>query len=679
MERAFFFVLLFTTVLSLQLIVLLGIECFTPGWVALSSLLSLPISVFLFRRSGVGASSRVEWGAVVVLLLAIALRSNPGSILYGGQDPGVYANTAGYFANHGTSVIRDEMIPILADRPDLREYYVQEAYRVKQRPDGGWRGILLPGFYATDAERGIFTAQFYHLHPAWLAVGNWLVGAENHGWVLAIFSTLTALGAYFITSRLTSSLGAALSVGVLLAINPAHSHAGTYPVSEAIAGFFFIGILYAFLRRWYALMVLAFACFCLTRITGFIFVIMAIPALWWAACKVKSQRLMWVGVCVLAVYAVSFYWGLAYSPNYAKAIYKGKLGISQAGLNGAWMFFVAAGVLFILATLVGTRAHKLVRAVYAFLFRYRSYVISSAIAALLAYVGYKGYLMGYTDYFRGHRWYDRRWHLVAREWNSLRTLSLYTLLLMLSPVGFLAFLYGLFVVGRRAVLSSKVGVVFAITFGFLVVLTTQQLTTPYLYYYGRYLVSELVPLACIVGSLGLASLPLHGRKLRAALWSVYVLTSMWFFYPPTKARLSLSEGKSFTLAMQCLGEATAGKTVVFIDRRHLSTPHFETPLRFTYDRLVFPLTGRFLTESNSRRELFEYFRSKGFQPVVLSTQPAWASESGLSSIVRVKARVRTLYSQRKLPTQVTAGQFVVGLYSAEGAREVPAACEAVKM
>lgn len=127
MERAFFFVLLFIIVLSLQLIVLLGVECFTPGWVALSSLLSLPISVFLFRRSGLGASSRVEWGAVVVLLLAIALRSNPSSILYGGQDPGVYANTAGYFANHGTSVIRDEMIPILADRPDLREYYVQEA------------------------------------------------------------------------------------------------------------------------------------------------------------------------------------------------------------------------------------------------------------------------------------------------------------------------------------------------------------------------------------------------------------------------------------------------------------------------------------------------------------------------------------------------------------------------
>lgn len=154
---------------------------------------------------------------------------------------------------------------------------------------------------------------------------------------------------------------------------------------------------------------------------------------------------------------------------------------------------------------------------------------------------------------------------------------------------------------------------------------------------------------------------------------------MWFFYPPTKARLSLSEGKSFTLAMQCLGEATAGKTVVFIDRRHLSTPHFETPLRFTYDCLVFPLTGRFLTDSNSRRELFEYFRSKGFQPVVLSTQPAWASEPDISRIVRVKARVRTLYSQRKLPTQVAAGQFVVDLYSAEGAREVPAACEAVKM
>lgn len=49
MERAFLCVLLFTTVLSLQLIALLGIECFTPGWVALSSLLSLPISVFLFR------------------------------------------------------------------------------------------------------------------------------------------------------------------------------------------------------------------------------------------------------------------------------------------------------------------------------------------------------------------------------------------------------------------------------------------------------------------------------------------------------------------------------------------------------------------------------------------------------------------------------------------------------
>lgn len=678
-ERSFLFTLSFLALLSLQLIFLLGIEQFTPAWVSCSGVLSLLLATLVVGRVGTRGSTQGEWGALVVLLLAVALRCNPASILYGGQDPGVYANTAGYFANRGTWVIRDEMIPILSDRPDLHEYYIQEGYRVKRRPDGRWRGLLLPGFYAVDAAQGIFMPQFYHLHPAWLAVGTWIFGAESHGWILVFFSTLTVLGAYFVTRRLTSSIGAALSVGILLAINPAHSYFGTYPVSEAIAGFFFMSTLYLFLRRWYALMVLSYACFCLTRITGFIFVAMAMPALWWIVVKARSPRLIWTGVGVWVVYAASFYWGLAYSPNYAMAIYGDKLRVSREALNNAWVFFVAAGALFVGAAFLGARARIIVRGGYGLLYRYRTALVVVAVAALLTYVGYQGYLMGYTDHFRGHRWYDRRWHLVAREWDSLRALSLYTLFIMLSPLGFLAFIFGLIVMGKRAVLSSRIGVIFALTYGFLVVLTVKQLTTPYLYYYGRYLVSELVPLACIVGSVGLASLPLRTRKSRVALWGLYVGGCALLLVAPIKARLSFAEGGEFTLAAQCLGEASAGRTVVFIDQRHLSSPHFETPLRLTYDRLVFPLTGRFLSDPHARRELFQYFQLKGFQPLVLSSQDEWEREPGASRVTRVKARVRALYAQRTLPTQVGSGQFIVSLYSLGERREAPKACRVVQV
>ena len=194
-ERGFLAISTFLLILSLQLIALLGFEVFTPGWALCAGVCALVISWRVVSREPRPRSRFVDWAALLILLGALALRANPASILYGGQDPGVYENTGAYFANRGTSVIRDEMIPALADRPDLREYYIREGYRVKRRPDGSYHGLLLPGFYAVDAEQGIFVPQFYHLHPAWLGVGSWLWGPAHQGWVISVFSALTVLGA----------------------------------------------------------------------------------------------------------------------------------------------------------------------------------------------------------------------------------------------------------------------------------------------------------------------------------------------------------------------------------------------------------------------------------------------------------------------------------------------------
>lgn len=676
LEAYFFAVVVFVALISLASVTLLSVQSFTPLLVFGAATLSLICSGLFLKRYGSSRSmSRPEWCVVALVIGAFALRANTAINVYGGQDPGVYTNVASYFAKHGTWVIKDQLLDELKDRPDLREYYVATTLsRTTFVPNAGWLGVMVPGIYLSDMEKNEWVAQFYPVNTIWLAIGEWLFGTEWKGIPLALFSSLTLIAAYLLTVHISSSPGAGLAAAFLLGTNAAHSYIGTSPVSEATAGLFFLSALAMMLSGFQFTSLLSFSALFLTRITGFITAPLILISLAWMVLKRKDRKAAWTGIGILIVYGVSVLWGLTFSEPYSLDIYRSKLALSAPLLQHAPAALGIAGVLWISWCFLALRYHKRAQALYRRVITYRSLVVILALALILATIAYRGYLLGFTDLYTDHRWLGKRWGMAARGIDSLKFLSFYTLTLMLSPLGLLAFLVGLWQLCRLAFTRASTAPIAVCAIGFFAALTLKQLTTPYLYYFGRYLVSELVPLAVICGTVAVHSLTRYLPRLRHLILPAYCLTVFGLLYPALTARLAIREGRDFFHAVSCLNEATPGRSVLLIDQKGSSSMPLVTALRFTFNKPTFSIRATDFQSPGKLKDLVTYFQSKGFQVHLLSTNDAWESQAGLVQVMKIPTIMRRIMSKRSAPTKINSVASTVRLYSLQKPQTIPDIC-----
>lgn len=677
LEAYFFAIVVFVALISLGSVTLLSLQTFTPLLVFGAAAFALVCSgLFLKRYRSSRTLSRPEWCVVAMVVGAFALRANTGIDVYGGQDPGVYTNVASYFAKHGTWVIKDQLLDEFQDRPDLRKYYVATTLsRTAFVPNAGWTGVMLPGIYLSDMEKNEWVAQFYPVNTIWLAIGEWIFGTEWKGIPLALFSSLTLIAAYLLTVYVSSSPGAGLAAAFLLGTNAAHSYIGTSPVSEAIAGFFFLSALAMLSAGFQFTSLLSFSALFLTRITGFITAPLILISLAWMVVKRRDVKAMWTGVGVLFAYGVSVLWGLTFSAPYSGDIYRGKLGISPSLLEHAPSALGLLALLWIGCCFIASRYHHRIRALCKRLITYRSYLAIAALALILAAIGYRAYLLGFTDHYAQHRWFGKRWGMAAHGIDSLRFLSLYSLTLMLSPLGLLAFLVGLWQLCRIAFTRASMAPIAVCAIGFFAALTIQQLTTPYLYYFGRYLVSELVPLAIICGAIALHHLTRYLPRLRYAIIPAYCLVVVGILYPSLSTRLALREGRDFYHAMSCINEATPGRTVLIIDQRDSSMVPMITALRFTFNKPTFAIRAQDFSEPGKLKDLITYFQAKGFEVHLLSASDAWKSQEGLSTVMKVPTIMRRVMSKGSAPTKISSIGSSIRLYSLEKPQSIPDICK----
>jgi hypothetical protein len=679
LERWLIGAVVFLCQLSLGAVALLSLELFTPGLVLFVAAWSLGSTVALRRWFGIagGRSSRLAVGAVVLITtIALYARSNPMIYLHGGQDPGVYANTAGHFAREGKIHISDPLLKEFEPNSELWNYYLANTYRRALRSKaGGWMGHLVPGFYLHSIDQNISSPQFYYLNPIWLAIGQWTLGLANQGWVLVVFSVLSIWIVALLTIHLTGSALAGGLAALLLAFNPAHSHIATYPVSETLAGFFFLAALYLMTTRRYLLSLLPWTCLFFTRVTGFLTLPLILAGLCWILARRRDIRVVPFGFMLIFAYMASFYWGLTYSPVYAADIYRSKLGVSRARLQDAWMVFATLAVLWGVASVVVLRFREsLCR-----LSRYRSLISVCLVGVVLGGVCYYGYHLGFTERYLSHRWYGRRWGMAGHGVESLRFLSFFTLTMMLSVVGMVSFILGLILLLRTALRRSELAPLAILTLGFFFALTVKQLTTPYLYYFGRYLVSELLPLAVLC-----TVILTHGVSQRIRLQRLKFLPHLLIaasigilLLPDLRARLAFTESKQFDRAMICIDQATSGKSVILIDKHNFPEIPAVTALRITFNKPTFSFRQEDYDTPEKLQELYSYFQSRGYSVFLLAEGIRWDGQEGLNRVARVPVVMRTLVDKARIPRNYVVRSQVLFLYSQGERVETPEFCQGV--
>ncbi len=178
------------------------------------------------------------------------LRYPTGACIHGGQDHGSYFNLAAWIAEHGTY---DRYDQFLADAFNqnwpFAPLLIKNPYKSKGSPQG-----FIPGEYEgerffniKDRKKGHVSPQFYPLTPLLLTTSHWLFGAKKTSDILPIFGVLAALGAALLAFRIWKSLFVTTLVLLTLLVSGLEVFFSGFPVSEIISQYFIISGLWLLL------------------------------------------------------------------------------------------------------------------------------------------------------------------------------------------------------------------------------------------------------------------------------------------------------------------------------------------------------------------------------------------------------------------------------------------------
>lgn len=490
-------------------------------------LLSLVLTILCIRKLGAGMTTLPGLAprclhVVMLILVALIFRLPAYHYVLGGQDEGIYVNVGHYINDTGGIAVHDRIKQELEGSPFLDNYIAEN-----QIIDGSY----LAGVYKRSYKNGKLEFQFYHVFPVWMAVFDGIFGGTAGVYALTFLAIFSIVLFYRLALLLAGSYRAGLAAGGLLALNPLHAFFSKFPVTEvptlcfALIGFLFLAAAWSSARGkrefriWLSVSVLAFLCVFTTRISGFMYVPFFI-ALAWAALvfdtdRIRCRNLQFWAAGVTVVYLVSVAYGLVWSHSYSHDIYSLSfsplLGVHWKGALAVIGVLVAV-IWVLLAWLVRKEG---VRARFGKWFeRPVDWVPTIVVWGALLLGLVKIYRLAWTSHYASDPWLAAMWNLADAGRASVEASSLWTLAVFLGPFLVCAFL--LLATIRKH--EPRIAFLFWFVSGFFAYILLLQWVTPYIPYYGRYLLSELVPytilfVVCIWSGLR----PGLGRKLLTAV------------------------------------------------------------------------------------------------------------------------------------------------------------------
>ncbi len=477
---------------SLASILAIALVCVRSFDVPLLLLLTVLLLAAVIRLSGVSIDwtmPRIGVGLVVLVALALFLRSDLDPHLKGGQDQGLYTNMSTQLLRSQALEYKDEFRTSLSN---------EEAQLYDRAP--------MASINLVDPEKSKYSIAFYPLHPIWMAMSTWAFGQNYHTVSLLLFAALGIIGGYQLTLLLFGSRRAAKLAAVFLALNPVLVFFSKFPVTEVVAFAFTVNGFVFFLRacreessrrrRWLYLLtaVLCFNGLFYTRMQFFLYIpfmgllfayaLVAVHQPWY---RRVAMMVFPVSLVITFVISMAFYY--QYQPVLFDGIVSGHIDkLKKLGLLVAiCLVLLAMGVLAYFAARQRTLA--VLEWVNARILRWDNVAIWLLPLALLASLpsAISLYQTGSLEPFS--------WTVpTGADPFLIRYHAIFRLAQMMSPVG-VALLLFLPVFRIRWSGAAKFGILF-LALIWAAVLT--QPVIPYLYYYGRYLAGEMLPYSLIL-------------------------------------------------------------------------------------------------------------------------------------------------------------------------------------
>lgn len=465
---------------------------------------------------------------LAAVVSGLALRWGAYPHLMGGQDPGLYTNMAVQMRRTGSLTFTDRFRQTLSG--GLLEIYDRSA---------------ISSVSFVDRAHSVMTVDFYPLHPAWMAIAGSIAGVQHQTISLLFFAWFGIVMAMGVVRQVFPDSNAAPLAALFLALNPALAFFSKFPVTEivasafAFAGFNFLlkacAAVHRRPRNFHAMVsVLSFSSLCFVRFQlvmylPFLVLIAAAAFIRFVPATARNTVFGIVGATI-SVFGLSM---LFYRTQQRRLFDLATSNFAPLGRPAV----MAAALVALMALVVGYRivayrkGEDIIRRFAERLLRASPWLLCAALllSAVSIFQLYRtgvmppwGYRVPIDDVF------------------LIRYSALFRLALFATPVA-------LCVVVSFVAWRDRPKLVNAATLLLAVCWTAMlfQPYVPYLYYYGRYLVADTLPLTIALAAIGISRLAQSGR---VALYRVLVVAVVAMMLPFSALQLGRTEGDDAAFA-----------------------------------------------------------------------------------------------------------------------------------
>lgn len=438
--------------------------------------------------------SRLSWCLAATAAIATVLfRWGPYTLVQGGQDQGLYVNMAATLRRYGRIEFVDSFRAGLS--PLLQDWYDR---------------TYLFSFTLLDKSTSLTNIEFYPLHPALMAVHSWMFGGLGHGYMF-IVAVVGVVAAWHIGHEVDPDGHTAGVFALVLATNPAMVFFAKFPVSESTA-FTFVAIGSLYLLRLIraqstrervftaTMCLLAFNCLFYVRWQFLLYVpffLIVAASSWFLSTSIRTRWTIsgiTVGLFILFGSSMFFY------RIKQRAMYQ-PIVDSLAETLPSTKVFIGAGILAIAILMT-----LLVKPVRVAVSGPKTWNILRRSAPVMLPAVFMLSIPSIIDLYNGVPMKPWGYEPPGRADDfSIRLHALFRLLQFAGPMFVVAI--GAAVSFRRWS-SRTVALFLFVSTCWLGILTRPYV--PYLYYYGRYLVVDLLPGILLIGSISVAAL-MRGR------------------------------------------------------------------------------------------------------------------------------------------------------------------------
>ncbi len=552
------------------------LDVFYPTKVILISLLMTVISLTVviktsdYQDVNKGSNRSILQSLTIFFIAAVSLlfRWGPYRFEQGGQDQGLYVNMATTLQRWGSVRFPD-------------------AFR--QSLDSGAQAIYdqtrFSSYSLVDSVNSLMTIEFYPLHPALMALSQSIFGGLGHE-SLTIISLLGVFSAWHLAVEVDGRWQVAALFTLLIAVNPALTFFAKFPVTESVAlTFVLLGMLYfikyvraselhrqvlclvisllsfnsLFYVRWQFLLYIPFF--------GIILVgVIMIPSYR----SIRKKVMVFSGtVCVL--FAVSMVYYMRKQPELYAPMRDSVVDMFPISSLGVVFLGLLAASIMGTVVMIQDRKPELRFSSRTLniltLQRIAPFVLP--VVMLLAIPSVLSLYAGESMYPWGYR--------VPVDVDSLviRYHVGYRLALFASPILFAIVLFG----GLGKPVRNKATGLLYIFAAICFTGVLMRPTVPYLYYYGRYLVVDILPAMLLLGSVILVNWMTSKHRISRFVGRAIMVTILIYSLLFSSIMLAKHEGDDAGFFSAIAEEVTKNDVILFSN----TSQQVMVPLRARYE------------------------------------------------------------------------------------------------